>query len=496
MAVRKAILAVAVMAIPAITFAQQDSAYFVSDSTWSKSTVITPSTVLGYWNGVGGVLPAIGTYTLPALVGQPYGFNSIHPVDSAKVIKTDNNITYFRKLITLDTLSDISARVRLNVDDHVEVYINGKRLVGEYDAVLKTNWKNPPFDVLFKDNGSVVNGYMGGDAYDSTSSMDMDSLFVSGVNEIVVVCRNLAGSTNKGGFSFRLDIKGTPGVPTKGFISSNGLTFKKSTSETPSSYNGNWNGVSGVYPAAGTFTLAPVVGQPYSYVSLDPVPGATVIKTGNNTTYYRTTFDITKKNMLNARFRMNVDDAMEIYINGILVAREGNTSKTNWRTPFHDLKFHQNGSVSNGFMGGDAFDFVTFSNIEDVFSVGVNELVLVIRNQPKVGDAGGFSFRMDLDANGTPIIKKSAEINNLPEAESNVFMAEVYPNPSNGWLNVALENGGNFDVHVYDMNGRLLTSVNDNTDQTGVDISGYAKGVYFVKVVSGTQSYTAKVMKQ
>ena len=145
-AFRKAIVALIVATVPALTFAQQDSAYFVSDSSWFKNTVITPSTVHGYWGGVAGVLPAAGTYSLPALVGQPYGFNSIHPVDSARVIKTDNNITYFRKMITLDTLSDISARVRINVDDHVEVYINGKLLVGEYDAVVNTNWKNPPFD--------------------------------------------------------------------------------------------------------------------------------------------------------------------------------------------------------------------------------------------------------------------------------------------------------------------------------------------------------------
>ncbi len=495
-AIRKAITAIIVMASPAAALAQQDSAYFVSDSTWTKSTVITPSTVLGYWSGVSGNLPAAATYTLPAPIGQPYGFNTIHPVDSADVIKTDNDITYFRKVISLDTLNDLTARIRINVDDHVEVYVNGMLAVGEYDAVMRTNWKNPPFDALFNNDESVVNGYQTGDAYDFTTTMDMDSLFVAGENEIIVVCRNLSGSTNKGGFSFRLDIKGTPGVPTKEFIVSDGFTFMKSTTQTQSSFNGNWDGVNGVYPAASTFTLSPTVGQPYSYVSLDPVPDATVIKTGNNISYYRTTFELTKKNMLNARFRMNVDDAMEIYINGFLVAREGSTSKSNWRTPFHDLKFNQDGSFNNGFMGGDMFDFVTFSSLSDIYQVGVNELVLVIRNQPKAGDAGGFSFRMDIDANGAPVIKKSAKVRNIPGSESNIFVAEVYPNPSNGWLNVAVEDGGNFDVMVYDMNGRLLTSVSDSAEQAGIDISAYAKGIYFVKVISGEQTYTAKVVKE
>lgn len=496
LAIRKSIVAIAVMAVPALTSAQQDSTYFVSDSTWAKSTVITQSTVLGYWGGVSGVLPATNTYTLPALVGQPYGYNTIHPVDSAKVIKTDNDITYFRKVITLDTLNDITARVRINVDDHMEVYINGKLMVGEYDAVLRSNWKNPPFDALFKDDESVVNGNQSGDTYDFITTMDIDSLFVSGANEIVVVCRNLSGSTNKGGFSFRMDIKGTPGVPTKGFISSNGFTFKKSTVQTASSLNGNWDGVNGIYPAASTFIQAPVVGQPYNYVSLDPVPDATVIKTGNNISYYRTTFELTKKNLLNARFRMNVDDAMEIYVNGFLLAREGNTSKSNWRTPFHDLKFKQDGSFDNGFMGGDLFDFVTLSTMDDIFNIGMNELVLVVRNQPKAGDAGGFSFRMDIDANGTPVIKKSAMVNPASQGQNQVFLADVYPNPANGYLNIATPGGAAFDVQVFDMNGRLLLSSTGNLNYTGMDIADFAPGIYFVKVLSGNQTYATKVVKE
>ncbi len=492
----KALAVIVALTISVSAFAQQDSAYFVSDSSWFKSTVTTPSNVLGYWNGVHGVLPALATYTIPASVGQPYGYFSIHPVDSAKVIKTGSSITYFRKLITLDTLTDISVRLRTNVDDHIEVYINGMRLAGEYDGVQSTNWKNPPIDVLFKEDGSVINGYMGGTPYDTVTGLDMDSLFVAGVNEIIVVCRNLSTSTNLGGFSFRLDIKGEKGVPAVGFIVSNNISFTKSTVATASSFSGNWLGVNGVLPASATYTLPAVQGQPYGYQTIDAVPEAQVIKTGNNITYFRYNFELTRKSLLNVRVRTNVDDAMEVYVNGLLLVREGNMGPANWKNPSHDIKFKQDGSFSNGFMGGDSYDAVTFSAMGDIFYTGMNELVLVVRNQPKVGDAGGFSFRMDIDANGAPVIKKSAAVKYLPGSETNVFVAEVYPNPSSGWLNVALEDGGNFDVQIFDMNGRILTTVNENSDRAGIDISAYAQGIYFVKVISGSQSYTAKLMKQ
>lgn len=494
---RKTVATLTVMAIPFLAIAQLDSAYCVSDSTWLKSDSITASTVFGYWSGVAGVLPDTGSYNSNAMIGQPYGYHTIDSVEGSYVVKTDNNITYFRKKLILDTLSDLSIRVRLNIDDHAEIYINGTLLVGIYDTVENTNWHDAPFDVLIEEDGTVHNGYMGGDLYDAITTLDMDSLFNIGENDIVVVCRNLSGSTNKGGFSLRIDLKGTPGVKVTGsVVSTDGFT--KSTVTSPSSYSGNWSGVSGALPLAATYTLPAVKGQPYSFHSIDSVPDADVIVASNHTTYYRYEFDITKKDSLNARFRMNVDDAMEIYINGFFVALEGNTSTLNRRNPNHDIQFNQDGSVSNGFMGGDAFNSHTFSSMSDIFVVGTNELVLVIRNQPKPGDLGGFSFRMDLDSDGEDVIvdNKSARANVFNRSDNNSLTADIYPNPSLGWINVTIDDPELFNVYLYDVNGRLLTSVANNSGTAGLNISDYAKGVYFVKVVTPTKSFSGKVLKQ
>ncbi len=494
---RRLIATLTVLSIPFLAIAQLDSAYCVSDSTWLKSDSITTSTVFGYWSGVSGILPDSGSYNSNAMIGQPYGYHTIDSVEGSYVVKTDNNITYFRKKLILDTLSDLSIRVRLNIDDHAEIYINGTLLVGIYDTVENTNWHDAPFDVLIEEDGTVHNGYMGGDVYDVITGLDMDSLFNIGDNEIVLVCRNLSGSTNKGGFSFRIDLKGTPGVKVTGSVAST-EDFTKSTVITPSSYSGNWSGVSGALPPAATYTLPAVKGQPYSFHSIDSVPDADVIVADNHTTFYRYEFDITKKDSLNARFRMNVDDAMEIYINDFFVAREGNTSALNRRNPNHDIKFGQDGSVSNGFMGGDAFDAYTFSSMSDIFVVGTNELVLVIRNQPKPGDRGGFSFRMDLDSDGEDVIvdNKSARANWINRTDNNSLTADIYPNPSMGWINVVVDDPAPFDVYLFDVNGRLLTTVVNKSGLVGLNISDYAKGVYFVKVVTSAKAYTGKVLKQ
>lgn len=493
---RKVLLATAVLMLPALMWAQQDSAYFVSDSSWWKSTTTTPSNNQGFWSGVNGVLPAAGTFTIPAPIGQPYPYHSIDSVEGAEVINTGNHITYFRKVIMMDTLNDISARIRVSVDDHVEVYINGTLLVGEYDAVTPANWKAPSFDAHIAEDGTITNPYMGGDAYDSVVSVDLDSLLSPGANEIIVVCRNLAGALNRGGFSFRLDVKGTPGIPTVQFIVSTDA-FTKSTTTTPSNLSGFWGGVNGNLPDSSTFTLSTTEGQPYSYHSIDSVPEAEVIKAPSSITYYRYTFEILDDSLLNARFRMTVDDAMEIYVNGFFIAREENTGPVNFKNPPHDIEFQQNGTVLNGFMGGNSYDVHTNASMDDVFQLGMNELILVVRNLGKAGDAGGFSFRMDLDANGTPVIKKSAKADGFfTPSDSNLLTADIFPNPSTGVLNVAVEYSDAFDVYVYDMNGRLLTNIKDQTYRATLDISNFARGVYFVKVVSDSKTYSGKVMKQ
>jgi hypothetical protein len=70
-----------------------------------------------------------------------------------------------------------------------------------------------------------------------------------------------------------------------------------------------------------------------------------------------------------------------------------------------------------------------------------------------------------------------------------------YPNPSGGIVNIssAKEIG---EVRVYNVAGQLLLTQNSSTSTAAVDISSFADGVYFFKVVSGSKEMNFSIVKQ
>ena len=72
----------------------------------------------------------------------------------------------------------------------------------------------------------------------------------------------------------------------------------------------------------------------------------------------------------------------------------------------------------------------------------------------------------------------------------------VYPNPTSGVVQIKNEEWRMKNVEVYDVYGKLLNvmSVNDHT--ANLDLSGYAKGTYFVKVTTEKGVVTKRVVKQ
>ena len=87
----------------------------------------------------------------------------------------------------------------------------------------------------------------------------------------------------------------------------------------------------------------------------------------------------------------------------------------------------------------------------------------------------------------------------------NSFNFKVYPNPTNGIVNVQFtdHNSPITQIHVYDIYGKLLgvnvVEANDYSPrQTAqIDLSRYANGVYFIKAVAnGHVVGIRKVVKQ
>ncbi|HMK07197.1 MAG TPA: T9SS type A sorting domain-containing protein [Flavobacterium sp.] len=71
----------------------------------------------------------------------------------------------------------------------------------------------------------------------------------------------------------------------------------------------------------------------------------------------------------------------------------------------------------------------------------------------------------------------------------------ISPNPASDYLMIKA-NGKIKSVQSYDLQGRLIATVIAGDTQTKMDISNYAKGIYFVKVITVDGMKTEKVIKK
>jgi hypothetical protein len=186
------------------------------------------------------------------------------------------------------------------------------------------------------------------------------------------------------------------------------ISWRKSTySSLVNAMTWPWLGA-GDFPDDSTYSDSVQLGQPYQWHSIDAVQGSEVIKAGSRVQYFRKSFDL-NGNVLKAGFSVTVDDDMEIYLNGKLIARENV-----WGAPssgpmaVHAFEILANGSYTNGQSGFSAFGLVNGLPLAHYFLEGENEILLVVRNGG-TGNVGGFSFKMDLETTlSTHIVSDSS----------------------------------------------------------------------------------------
>ena len=96
-------------------------------------------------------------------------------------------------------------------------------------------------------------------------------------------------------------------------------------------------------------------------------------------------------------------------------------------------------------------------------------------------------------SNPSDTITFQADHSGIDEYELNNVV--VYPNPTTGLILIKNEELRMKSVEVYDVFGKLLNvmSVNDHT--ANLDLSGYAKGTYFVRVITERGIVTKRVVK-
>ena len=78
----------------------------------------------------------------------------------------------------------------------------------------------------------------------------------------------------------------------------------------------------------------------------------------------------------------------------------------------------------------------------------------------------------------------------------NVSMS-VYPNPTAGKVNIAIDGINEVSVEMYDIYGRRLERQNEVGSVATIDMSSYASGVYFVRIYKADKLIaTTKVVRQ
>lgn len=463
-----------------------DSVLIVSDTSWRRSTIVeTANANYSTWPGVNGNLPALATYSLPVVLGD-----RVDSVEAARAINSESGIRFYRKTFGLSIDTGVTARIRSFMNDGMEVYLNGSLLAREENRSTD-NWKGTAHDLKFFTNGTNENASMGGMAFDYVNNYRLDSLVHIGENELVVVLQNKSTNDN-GGFSFRMDLKtNEPVIPelTASLVSD--INWRKSTVVTPTFKRvPDWSGVSAL-PADNTFSLPVSIGS-----NVHAIEGSQPIEASGNITYYRSTFRLMDSRDINAHIRTAFDEMTEVYINGQLLVRANDLDADNRKLPGHSVLYKADSSVVNAYNGGDSFEHVVSATLDTILRTGKNTVTVVVRNRPS--GSGGFSFRMDMDQDGSPVIVKKQS--QFKEAIKGEFAISLYPNPATE--QVSLEIPARKEAAVLalrDLNGKLLwkgeVPASEQVTLMEVSVAQYANGIYFLQYQAGDEYGSVKLLK-
>jgi hypothetical protein len=73
---------------------------------------------------------------------------------------------------------------------------------------------------------------------------------------------------------------------------------------------------------------------------------------------------------------------------------------------------------------------------------------------------------------------------------------KIYPNPTNGILNINANSDTYYDIVLTDINGKIIIKKESLHNINNIDISKLDKGVYFVTLTSNLSTHTTKIIKK
>jgi len=78
--------------------------------------------------------------------------------------------------------------------------------------------------------------------------------------------------------------------------------------------------------------------------------------------------------------------------------------------------------------------------------------------------------------------------------ENNSILSQInlYPNPTEGHLNIEGANGATYEL--FDNSGIVLQNGNINTQNEVITVEGLSKGIYFIKLIKGEAAIVEKII--
>jgi Leucine-rich repeat (LRR) protein len=93
---------------------------------------------------------------------------------------------------------------------------------------------------------------------------------------------------------------------------------------------------------------------------------------------------------------------------------------------------------------------------------------------------------------------KSTELaeSNMVSITANQLQVKVYPNPSSGKFTIELnDTEPDITAIIYDLSGSTISRTTSyNTNQLSIELSGIRKGIYFLRIMSGTKQFGRKII--
>jgi hypothetical protein len=176
-------------------------------------------------------------------------------------------------------------------------------------------------------------------------------------------------------------------------------------------------------------------------------------------------------------------------------------SKLDWTTmQLQSLSHAGQVEITNGNNVEFIFDNINLpdSTTDEPNSHGYITFKIKPKSDVMIGDVISGTASIYFDFN-PPIITNTATttiIQRLSVEEFEANKVSIYPNPTNGRLNIKTKNNIK-TILVYDLNGRLLINkeLNENNSNHELDVSDLSSGFYFLEIKTDTASQVVKFIR-